>query len=71
MCSVFLLPFTLILAAYAFYKWTTCNNNYFQKRHIKFKEPTFLIGNSAPLFSNKFSASEYAQVLYNAFPDEP
>lgn len=61
----------LSLIAYAFYKWATLNNDYFEKRNLKHMKPNFLIGNTAGLFFNKYTAVTFAQRLYQAFPDEP
>lgn len=61
----------ILLLSYAFYKWATLNNDYFERRNIKYMKPSFLIGSTGVAFSNKYSAVEFAQRLYNAFPDEP
>lgn len=66
---------SLVLAAiaciaYAFYKWAIANNNYFQLRNVKYMEPKFFVGNSDATLSKKFTAAEYAQWIYNAFPNE-
>lgn len=58
------------LLAFAFYKWAISNNTYFEKRGVKYLKPAFFIGNSGPMFSSKYTAAEYAQTLYNAFPNE-
>lgn len=60
-----------ILLSYAFYKWVNLNNDFFERRNIKFVKPTFLLGNILDLMSQKYTALEYAQKLSNAFPDEP
>lgn len=67
--------FSLVLAliatlAYLIYKWAKANENYFKFRGVKYVEPTFLIGNTGNLFFNRVSAVEYAQQIYNQFPDE-
>lgn len=58
------------LLLYAFYKWATLNNDYFEKRQMKFMKPYFLVGNTAGMFLNKYTATEFSQMLYEAFPDE-
>lgn len=60
----------LSLIALAIYKWATLNNDYFDKRNLKYMKPRFLIGNTGGLFVNKYTAAEFAQKLYQAFPDE-
>lgn len=61
----------LSLIAFAFYKWATLNNDYFEKRNLKYMKPKFLVGNTGGLFLNKYTATGFAQKLYQAFPDEP
>lgn len=58
------------LFAYVFYKWATSKNNYFQKRNLKFMKPTFLVGNTGGMFSRKFTATEFSEYIYKAFPNE-
>lgn len=71
MSSAFVLPAILVFLAYAFYKWAILKNNYFRNRNVKYVKPTFLIGSSATNFSKSMTAPEYAQALYDAFPNEP
>lgn len=66
-----LLLVLLFTISFAFYKWATANDKYFQKRNVKYVEPTFLIGNTGDLFFNRCSAVAYTQKIYNEFPDEP
>lgn len=70
MLGELLLSAAITLLAYAFYKWATINNDYFQRRNVKFMPPKFLVGNTGGLFSNRYTATEYAQMVYNAFPSE-
>lgn len=56
--------------AYAFYKWATINNDYFKRRGIKSMNPTFLIGNMSTQFLKRITAVEFAQQIYNRFPEE-
>ena len=61
----------LFLIAFAFYKWATLNNDYFEIRNLKYMKPNFLVGNTGGLFFNRYTATGFAQKLYQAFPDEP
>lgn len=58
------------LILYAFYKWATINNDFFERRNIKYKKPTFLIGNNIGASINKYTGAEFSHKLYQAFPDE-
>lgn len=61
-----------LLLSYAFYKWATLNNDYFERRKIKYSKPSFLIGTTgSAFFGNRDTAAEFAQKLYDAFPNEP
>lgn len=71
MLAELLLLTAIALFSWAFYKWSTLNNGYFERNNIKHMKPTFLVGNTASMFSNKLTACEFAQSIYNAFPDEP
>lgn len=70
MLAELLLSTGLALFAYAFYKWATIQNDFFQKRNVKFLKPKFLIGNTGGMFSNQYTATEFAHMLYNSFPSE-
>lgn len=70
MLGELLLFAAISLLAFAFYKWATLNNDYFEKRNMKYMKPTFLVGNTAAIFTNKYTATEFVQILYQAFPDE-
>ncbi|KAG4072707.1 hypothetical protein HA402_001819 [Bradysia odoriphaga] len=59
----------IVLLAFAFYKWATKHHDYFEKRNIKYLKPTILLGSTGGSFFNKYSASEFAQLIYQAFPD--
>lgn len=63
-----ILSFSLIL--YAFYKWATINNDYFERRNIKYMKPKFLVGNTGGAYVKKYTGAEYATRLYQAFPNE-
>jgi hypothetical protein len=54
----------------AFYKWATFNNDFFEKRGIKFVTPSFLIGNTGPLLSRKVPMNEIVMSFYLKFPKE-
>lgn len=64
------LVIAVVLIVYSFYKWATLNGKYFEKRNIKYMKPTFLVGNTAAIFTNKYTAIEFASKLYNEFPNE-
>lgn len=70
MLGELLLFAALVSISYAFYKWATLHNDFFEKRHIKYKTPNFLTGNSASLFFNKRTAIDFAHSLYESFPGE-
>lgn len=59
------------LIGYAFYKWATINNDFFEKQNVKYLKPRFLVGNTGGFYFNKYTATEYSLKIYNAFPDEP
>lgn len=56
--------------SYAFYKWATLYNDFFEKRHIKHKPPRFFFGNARGLSRDKYTAIDFAQKLYKSFSDE-
>ena len=66
-----LLSAAISLILYAFYKWATANNDYFERRNIKYLKPKFLIGNIAGAYFNKYTGAEFSEKLYQAFQDEP
>lgn len=70
MIGEILLFAAISLISYAFYKWATINNDFFEHRNIKFMKPKFLVGNTGGLFFNRYTAIAFAQKLYQAFPDE-
>lgn len=65
-----LLIIAFILLFYAFYKWATQYNDFFEKRHIKHMTPKFFTGNAGEFFFNKVTAIDFAQKLYQSFPGE-
>jgi hypothetical protein len=68
--SNLLLWVALLLFLVAFYKWATQYNEYFSKKGLKNMEPTFLIGNSANLFTRKFAMCDLLVHFYQQFPKE-
>lgn len=56
--------------SYIFYKWAILNHDYFKKRNLKFMKPHFLVGNTGGMFTNKYTATDFSQMLYRAFPDD-
>lgn len=65
-----LLIATCSLLLFAFYKWATFNYDFFEKRNVKHLKPTFLVGNLGGVFMNRYTAIEFAQMLYQSFPDQ-
>lgn len=59
------------LIVYAFYKWATLNNDFFERRSVKYMKPSFFVGNTGGKFLCKYTATHFSKILYNAFPDEP
>lgn len=70
MLPTILLLTSLALFFYAFYKWATLNNDYFLKKGVPFRKPTFLFGNSGNMILRKLSIAHYMQYQYNQFPDK-
>lgn len=70
MLGMLLLFAAIFLLSFAFYKWATLNNDFFKRRNMKYLKPTFLIGSTGALITNKYTAVEFTQKLYDAF-DEP
>lgn len=68
MLAGFLVFVAISLISFLFYKWATQNNDYFERRNVKYLKPTFLIGNIGGMFIR--TATEFAQTMYQAFPDE-
>lgn len=71
MLAGILLIIAISLLLFALYKWIVLNNDFFKIRNMKYMKPRFLFGNTGGLFINKYTASEFMQKLYQAFPDEP
>lgn len=71
MIGELLLVGAVTLFIWAFHKWVTLNNEYFERRHVKHMKPTFFVGNTGGFFLQKYNAIEFAEFIYNAFPEEP
>lgn len=61
---------TAVLALlYAFYKWATINNDFFEKRGVSYLKPTFLVGNNGGfLFLMRYTMAEFINMFYTANP---
>lgn len=70
MFSIILLLIAVSLLGYAFYKWATLNNDYFLRKGVSFRKPTFLFGNSANILLKKLALVDYVNWHYNQFPDK-
>lgn len=60
----------IILIIYAFYKWITMNNDYFEKIGVAHLKPIFLFGNTAGFFFKKYNRYEFISILYKTLPSE-
>lgn len=59
----------VLLLVYAFYKWATINNDYFEKRGVSYLKPSFLVGNNGGfLFLMKYTMPEFINMFYTANP---
>ncbi|XP_055301644.1 probable cytochrome P450 9f2 [Sitodiplosis mosellana] len=59
-----------VMMLYIFYKWATANQNYFVQRNIKHLKPTFLLGNTAKLFTKRTSFAKWLNSVYYQYPNE-
>lgn len=71
MLAIVLLIIAIFLFSLAFYKWATLNNDYFEKRDIKYVKPTFLFGIMGEFLFGRRTIAAFAEGLYRVFPDEP
>lgn len=71
MVVVVLWSIAIVSLAYTLYKWVTFNNDFFEKRNIKYMKPTFFFGNFGGVFLKKYSAADFGQKMYTAFANEP
>lgn len=60
----------IALICYGIYKWGTSNNDYFEKRNIKFLKPFFLLGSVGGFFAGRYTLNEFIANAYNSFPSE-
>lgn len=60
----------ICLTLYGFYKWVVKNNDFFEKRGIKYLSPYFLFGNTFGVFTTRNNDTEFLSQVYNTFPDE-
>lgn len=67
MFAELLLATGIALILYAFYKWLTQKNDFFEKRGIKEMSSSFML--SAFIFRT-MDATTFAQKIYGAFPNE-
>lgn len=70
MFGVLLLLTAFASLLYAFYKWATLYNDFFENRGIKYMKPNFFTGNAGDFFFNKITAIDHAHKLYQSFPGE-
>lgn len=70
MFGALLLFAAILLIVFALMQWSTPDNEYFKKRNIKYMDPKFMFRFAIGLFTNKYTATEFAQTLYQVFPDE-
>lgn len=68
--ELILLAIGIGLILYAIYKWGTLPYNYWETRNVKFLKPTFLLGNTSGFMMGKYSLMDYANILYESFPNE-
>lgn len=71
MLGAILLITAVLVISFAFYKWAIQNNDFFKLRNIKYMKPLFFIGNTGGVYSNKYTAADFAQKTYRMFPNEP
>lgn len=70
MLGELLLVIAVLLISFAFYKWVTLNNDFFKLRNVKYMKPLILLGNTGGVYSNKYTAADFSDKLYRAFPSE-
>ncbi|XP_022904662.1 cytochrome P450 6j1-like [Onthophagus taurus] len=65
--------FSLILCSFLvlflFYKYLTCNYDYWKKRNVNFEPPKLFLGNIP--FGQKKNLTQYIYELYQKFPNSP
>lgn len=60
----------IALISYVIYKWATANNDFFEKRNLKYLKPKFLLGNTGGIFLNQYSGADFCDMMYKPFPNE-
>lgn len=60
----------LVIWTYLLYRFVTVDHLYFERRNIKYKTQSFALGNIFGFLSGRFTATEFAERLYNAFQNE-
>lgn len=55
----------IAIAIYYFYKWSTKNHDYFQKRGIPYKKPFLFLGSSPSFWLSKQTIGEFIISLYS------
>ncbi|XP_037038783.1 probable cytochrome P450 9f2 [Bradysia coprophila] len=70
MLGAFIIIIAIFLFSLAFYKWATINNDYFEKRNMKFSKPTFLFGSMRDFFYSRGTLADFANKIYREFPNE-
>lgn len=71
MIGELLLATGIALIAYAFYKLSTNNAQYFKERNIKYSGAISGVRNMVRVLFGRIDFLEMSQKMYNAFPDEP
>lgn len=56
------------LIGYAFYKWVTANNDYFETRQMAYLKPTFLLGNLGGMMLKIHQMDDWCKWIYNCQP---
>lgn len=71
MLGELLLTFGIVLIAYAIYKLTTENAQYFGERNLKYRSTFVSVRDTFSMFLGATNVFDFTQKLYNSFPDEP
>lgn len=70
MFGEFVLTVGVVLIAYAIYKFTTNNAQYFEERNLKYRGAVTTIYGLYKVIFGKMDAFEMNEGAYNEFPDE-
>lgn len=60
----------ICMLIYRVYRWATQNHNYFEKKGIAALKPIPFVGNTIAFYLKKVELIDFAQKLYNDFPNE-